>query len=441
MGAFQKAVESGRVAPGSYLLVESLDRLSRDRIIPALNRFVELLGKGVRIVTLSDEQEYDSDSINNLTGLLVPLVTMSRANEESETKSRRLRAAWQNKKARAATGEHILTEMAPAWLRVHNGKFEVIKARAVIVQTIFNLTLKGWGKTAVARHLNVEGVSTFGKSSTWYPSYIQKILRNEAVIGRFQPMRLTYDSGRRQRVPDGDPIEGYFPAIVSAADFYRVKHSKPGPSGTKDVLPRNELTGIAFCGRCGGRMIYVNKGAPPKGGAYLACDTARRTANCDARAVRYEEVMTYVFDNLPKIFFLRAQESARAKTGPDYGSEIAGLDAKVAETEGSIARLLDTLERVSSATAEKRLIEHEAQLDALKAQKAELEERQAIAQDGGDFAALLAGAKWTDGIDEGDARQMEYQSILHRISELRRVIEKVVIEKGKPIQIVAKSKH
>src|SRR5262245_28390478 len=53
LGQFIAAVDDGSVARGSYLLVENLDRLSRDRIMPALNRFSALLEKGVTVVTLS----------------------------------------------------------------------------------------------------------------------------------------------------------------------------------------------------------------------------------------------------------------------------------------------------------------------------------------------------------------------------------------------------
>ena len=45
LGQFIEAVDIGRVQSGSYLLVENLDRLSRDKIMPALNRFSSLLEK------------------------------------------------------------------------------------------------------------------------------------------------------------------------------------------------------------------------------------------------------------------------------------------------------------------------------------------------------------------------------------------------------------
>ena len=97
----------------------------------------------------------------------------------------------------------------------------MIEGRAAIVRRIFDLTLAGHGKAAIAHMLNTEGIEPFGdgpsearKADGWHPSYIQKILRSEAVIGRFQPMRKSYDKGKKKRVQGGDPIEDYFPAIV-----------------------------------------------------------------------------------------------------------------------------------------------------------------------------------------------------------------------------------
>ncbi len=60
LGQFIRAVESGRIKRGSHLLVENLDRLSRDRISAALRRFTEILEAGIKIVTLSDGKTYDT---------------------------------------------------------------------------------------------------------------------------------------------------------------------------------------------------------------------------------------------------------------------------------------------------------------------------------------------------------------------------------------------
>ena len=58
LGQFLKLVEDGMIARGSYLLVESLDRLSRDKVMDALGIFLNILNAGIIIVTMADNQVY-----------------------------------------------------------------------------------------------------------------------------------------------------------------------------------------------------------------------------------------------------------------------------------------------------------------------------------------------------------------------------------------------
>ena len=92
LGLFLKAVEERLVPAGSYLLVESLDRLSRERPQTATALFLQILEAGVNIVTLTDKRVYRSGS-NDFSDIIVSVVIMSRAFEESQTKSMRVSAA------------------------------------------------------------------------------------------------------------------------------------------------------------------------------------------------------------------------------------------------------------------------------------------------------------------------------------------------------------
>ncbi len=216
---FIEAVNIGYVRPGSYLLVESLDRLSRDRLLPVLNLFASLLEKGLTIVTLSDTKVYTKDSLNNIADLMLSLLVMARAHEESAMKSHRMKAAWRSKREKAAASGTALTAMAPSWLRLNHdtGAFEVIDERAEVVRRIFALYLDGYGKTKIAQRLTEDATPPLsGRSDGWHHSFIGRVLTNEAVIGRFQPMREVEppegnSPGTRRREADGDPIDGYFP--------------------------------------------------------------------------------------------------------------------------------------------------------------------------------------------------------------------------------------
>jgi DNA invertase Pin-like site-specific DNA recombinase len=83
--AFLDAIEHNLVPPNSFLLIESLDRLSRDRILSAQALFLQILQAGVTIVTLVDQRSYSLESLNqSQLDLIISLVSMMRANEESE---------------------------------------------------------------------------------------------------------------------------------------------------------------------------------------------------------------------------------------------------------------------------------------------------------------------------------------------------------------------
>jgi len=55
-------VNNGDIAPDSVLIVESLDRLSRQEVLKAFGQFASILGADIKIVTLIDGYEYTKDS-------------------------------------------------------------------------------------------------------------------------------------------------------------------------------------------------------------------------------------------------------------------------------------------------------------------------------------------------------------------------------------------
>ena len=48
LATFLELVHAGRIARGSYLIVESLDRLTREHIRPALTLLLNLIDNGIR---------------------------------------------------------------------------------------------------------------------------------------------------------------------------------------------------------------------------------------------------------------------------------------------------------------------------------------------------------------------------------------------------------
>src|SRR5262245_32600560 len=178
LGAFLRAVDDDMVQPGEYLLVENLDRVSRQNPWDALPVFQQIINAGVIVVTLQDRRRYSRADLEKQPFLIMESVlTMIRAHQESDAKAQRLRAVWAAK--RAAIADRPMTARCPGWLTLEPTpprRFQVIEDRAEIVRRIFRDTLAGIGQDSIARRLNREGVPPFGRSRYWQRSYIKKVL-------------------------------------------------------------------------------------------------------------------------------------------------------------------------------------------------------------------------------------------------------------------------
>lgn len=344
LGGFLRMVEDGRIAPGSFLIVESLDRLSREAVLETVPRFIDLINAGVVIVTLMDKQEYSKERLTaDWTPLIVSIAVMARAHEESQTKATRVREAWDKKRAAAASKP--LTARVPAWLELRDGRIEAIPGRAEIVRRIFRETSAGEGRRSIVRRLNDEKIPSFqGKEKGWRTSYIAKLLSNRAVTGEFQAY-LRDGAGRK--APEGEPVPGYFPEIVSQLDFLRAgqaRASRTAAPGRRGAHVTNLFIGLAKC-VCGASMQMENKGRPPKGQRYLACSDARRGVGCDnERRWRVEKVEEAVLQALRRVELPGAPRMSSAAK-----DAIEVLEGKLATALKRRDNLLDLVEEGDEA--------------------------------------------------------------------------------------------
>jgi DNA invertase Pin-like site-specific DNA recombinase len=338
LGRFLTAVRSGKVEKGSYLIVESLDRISRQEVMTSLAVFTDIINSGINIVTLADRHVYVAGK-TDFQQLIYSVVVMSRAHEESQMKSHRLSAAWQNKRNRI--DDRKLTSRSPAWLRLSDDKrtFEIDEEKAKLVRAIFEESAAGIGNYTIARRLNEAAIPPFVRGRGWQTSSINKILSSRAVIGEFQPHKFVGG----QRLVEGNPILGYFPPVIEEALFYRVQAARSdrrvGGRGRKGKTLSNLFSGIATCGYCGARMHFVNKGPGPKGGTYLVCDAARRGLGCERTGWRYQHFETSF------LAFVEELDLEQLVRGQDDAQQRAALDANIEECAGKMRTLERQRER------------------------------------------------------------------------------------------------
>lgn len=280
-------VEAGRYPSGIILLVENLDRLSRQQAKTVFAWLLRITDMGVVVCTVEGDARYGADNLD-MARIIEVVVKAALSNEESEKKSQRLSAAWAAKRSRLGRGDRsVMTRRVPGWLAVKGTPpaFVIVEERAAVVRNIFEWTAAGLGKQFIARRLNLEGVPTFGRAAGWHSSYIQKLLASPAVLGEFQPgMKARGEN----RTPAGDPILDYYPAIIDADLHARALASMAARA--RIVMGRgrriaNLFGGLAKC-ECGARMTFRGKGAKVRANGetvhedYLVCDSYQRGLGC-----------------------------------------------------------------------------------------------------------------------------------------------------------------
>lgn len=348
LGKFLEAVRASAIQKGSYLLVESLDRLSRQQVMKSLGIFTEIINAGINIATLADGRVYEAEK-TEFAELILSIAIMSRAHDESRTKSYRGDAAWANKRNNAA--EQKLTAQCPGWLTLSSDKktFEVIESRASVVRSIFEDSAAGIGNYSIARRLNEKGVPPFGRADGWQNSYVAKVLAARAVLGEFQPHRLI--DGKR--CPEGEVFSEYFPRIVEDDLFYRAQGARQlrrvKGGGRKGEYVSNLFSQVATCAYCGASMRFINKGAKPKGGIYLVCGRADRSLDCPKAPWRYDHFETSFLAFVTEMDIGQLVDADNQMIEGGGSAELTTLRGQLADLQNQIDRVFELFEKSGAA--------------------------------------------------------------------------------------------
>jgi DNA invertase Pin-like site-specific DNA recombinase len=367
---FLEAVKVGLVPTGSFLLVEALDRLSRlvpRKAIRVLEDIVEL---GITVVTLNDGRSYTAENLDDdPTSLLIAVVLFMRANEESSTKSNRLKSAWQGKRDDIST--KTLTSIVPAWIKLDQETrvLHLIPERAAVVSRIFEMHAAGSGHALIATTLNRESVPCFGTAVHWHRTYIRKIVTNPAAIGTLIPHRIEFTGGKKVRVAL-EPVLDYFPPVVSNELFESAQHQAVTPAKHRVGQLVNLLAGLAKCPKCGATMTRVNKGSGPKTGKpKLVCTRAKAGAGCEYKSVILENVEDAIIANASYL-------SGTAPTGKDeLDHQLERVEAALDGAHESIDNLVSVLAQSPSPAISAKLHELETSLAAMETERSDLVDR------------------------------------------------------------------
>jgi DNA invertase Pin-like site-specific DNA recombinase len=314
------------VARGSILLIERLDRFSRQQTRKAYRAFVELVEAGVTIQTLDPPQTISESNVDDLHIVLPLVLQMCMAHEQSKEKSRRVGAVWHAKRERARAGEPMFRR-CPAWLTWDDDEkaFKPVGQAVTAIEYIFQRTLEGCGQRQLVAELN-KLHKPLATSKTWNSSYVQKVLNDRAVLGELLPHRFD-ESGIR--VPDGEPITDYYPRVISDKVFYAAGAAKDRRKKAKGPNSKfvNLFVGL-LRGDDGHSLHLQTTRAKRKSGMYVqrrlvSYGHLRGVKGSSSLSMNYEVLEALVLE------FLYELDPACLEARSNSGQFVAAAEAKV----------------------------------------------------------------------------------------------------------------
>jgi DNA invertase Pin-like site-specific DNA recombinase len=422
LGGFIAAIEAGKVPKGSILLVESLDRISRATLPEAVSLLMQIVKTGVRVVSMVDGKEWNSETINDTMSFMLSVLLFSRAHEESSTKAKRVSAAFQSKRN---AGLAVVSKMhGGGWMQPKTDKsgWELIEDKAESVRRVFELAASGKGGVSIARIATEEGWAMPWRerknTNGWEHTGISRLLRDRRVLGEWQPMKMVNGT----LTTDGDPVQGYFPAAVPEDLWHRVQVALKGRAGPKRLRGVNAdvFAGLLFC-KCGERM---ERKAPSERGyaRYYCLGTKAGRTKCPSVSER--GIVHAVLSNLGQF----EEKAFRDDTISEAIRErIRIAEEREADAKSRADRILNAIEEGGNSTLLlQRLTTVEAEAEKAKADlESAREELATVPKIGGSFGDNLVEDAMLWIADKAKTEERFKLS-----DSLRRVVNKIVFTKN-----------
>ena len=326
LGTFLKDLESGVIPSDSLLLVESLDRLSRQALLTALSQLESIITAGADVLTLTDNKLHTSATINDFGSLVGSLAVMQRAHEESETKSKRIKESFSRRDDLMKQGVPVNYRHLPHWLEYQKDAPDyLVNEHADTIRSLFSLYLDGNGVTAVANKLNASG--TLRKGSTeWTASNVSTQLSDRLVLGEWKGYKDVY------------------PTIISVSDFNAAQALKRKGTGRRANRLESVNLFIASTSRCdcGKTMNLVR----PRGTRRLICSGTRKgKTGCPYGCKLYN------VDNLEQALGLWLSLNIGTDT-EDYSTKLRTLEVQLSSIEEEQTSHRTALDNLASAIAD-----------------------------------------------------------------------------------------
>lgn len=310
---FQRLLADAQARRFSIVLCKTQSRFTRE--LELVEKYIHGLFPlwGIRFVSIVDNADTDNKG-NKKSRQINGLVNEWYLEDMSEN----IRSVLTNRREK---GFHIGSFALYGYEKdpEHRGRLVIDPEAAAVVRRVFTLFSQGYGKTAIARMLNQEGIpnpteykrrkglrycAPAGKTGTlWKYPAISHMLTNEIYIGNMVQGRygsVSYKSKQNRPRPRAQwiRVEHTHEAIIDRALWERVQtlileKAKPFRSGSIGLF-----AGKVRCASCG----YTMRSTKSRGRHYLQCPSRRLSRDtCPGSFISVERLEQIVLQELNRL--------------------------------------------------------------------------------------------------------------------------------------------
>jgi DNA invertase Pin-like site-specific DNA recombinase len=381
LGDFIQGVKDGQIQTPATLIIETIDRLSRDRLLDALSLFIELLNLDLTLVTLIDKQVYTRQSVSeNPYQLIISITLMYSANQYSVNLGYRVKNAWNNKLNKAKNHGIPLTKKLPFWLCLEpndQGK-DVYQFTSEVhtLRIIFDLYEQGKGYNLIAQYLNQHHPLPVNRKSARHPKWqearIKDLLEDEKCIGNY----IIYDeveeldeNGDKKMIKhypkdETNILTGFYPAAITQRQWLAVHALKDDKAKSRASGGRKSTNMLAHIGKCEcGSPLVIDK-------RYYTCRAKRYDKNsCSSTRWNVDDLnrrlLTFIRDLDVSLIFPDGDK----RHTENLRSTITALEHELLDVQRKQKNLITDLGDEDDATIRKQYRDKLKELNATEERK------------------------------------------------------------------------
>ena len=312
------------------VLVYKLDRLSRSQRDTLYLIEEVFLPNKVDFISMQESFDTSSPFGKAMIGLLAVFAQLEREQIKERTKMGRL--------ARAKTGLYHGGGYIPIGYDYEDGKLVINPYEAQQVQKIFEWYLAGMSLQAIIDRLHDEGYTNrYSSYSSW--SGIRYILENETYLGRIHFGEVL--------------VENAHEPIISEEQFNAVqimRGKRRRKDGVVSFQAKYLLTGMLFCGKCGGRYYLRNSGKYRYYSCYSRTKQMRemvKDPGCKNKNWKAAELEANIDAQIRAVLQSPelASDIAASRPQPTPTIENTKIEKRIREIDRGIARLMELYQK------------------------------------------------------------------------------------------------